>query len=354
MLTIYAGKSARETLNEQGFSSETFSTFLGASGGPKWFSLYGLDRYMFGEFFKGRKTPLNLVGSSAGAFRAACFAQADPVDAIERLAKDYSETTYSDKVDAAEITASARILLDALLGETGADEIINNPIFRAHFIVARVNGLAASEQRWKQLVGLTKSYISNRIDRKNIVSQYERVVYQNPDSKLAIEDESGFVTEHISLSKDNLKDALLASGSIPMVMQGIADIADSKPGMYRDGGIIDYHFDIQLLDESIQSGLTLYPHFNHSPRAGWFDKSLKRKVNARNYDNVVMLVPSAEFVSELPYKKIPDREDFTKMEAPQRIKYWKTVLSETEKLADYFAKIVEDKSLPIILPIDAK
>ena len=83
------------------------------------------------------------MGSSAGAFRAACFAQADPVAAIERLATDYSGTRYSDNVTPEEITTSARELLDRMLGDNGIEEIINNPVFRAHFIVARVQGLGS-------------------------------------------------------------------------------------------------------------------------------------------------------------------------------------------------------------------
>ena len=39
MLDIYAGESALKTLQEHGFKQELFSTMLGASGDPKWFSL---------------------------------------------------------------------------------------------------------------------------------------------------------------------------------------------------------------------------------------------------------------------------------------------------------------------------
>ncbi|GAB2997867.1 hypothetical protein GCM10027050_15260 [Psychrosphaera aestuarii] len=39
MLDIYAGPVAKQKIQEQGFNPELFSTFLGASGGPKWFTL---------------------------------------------------------------------------------------------------------------------------------------------------------------------------------------------------------------------------------------------------------------------------------------------------------------------------
>lgn len=333
MLDIYAGKEAQHIIQEQGFSPELFTSFLGASGGPKWFTLFGLDKYLFGEFFKDRDSVLNLVGSSAGAFRSACFAQQDPVAAIQRLATHYAETVYSDDVTPQEITDKARVLLTQVFGPTGINEVINNPYFKAHFIVARSKGLVASENKALQLVGLVKSYALNRIDRRLLKNQYERFVFQSPSSELQFEDSAGFPTHHVDLTEANLEDALLASGSIPLVMSGIKDIADTPKGMYRDGGIIDYHFDILLKNSA---GLTLYPHFTPKPKAGWFDKSLKRKVDPKNYSKTVMLVPSPRFIESLPYGKIPDRDDFKKMEPQQRIKYWKTVLSETERLAEHF------------------
>ncbi|MDO6546329.1 patatin-like phospholipase family protein [Pseudoalteromonas carrageenovora] len=335
MIDIHAGKTAAKIINEQGFKPELFTSFLGASGGPKWFTLFGLDKYIFGEFFKKRTQPLNLIGSSAGAFRSACFAQNDPVAAIERLAKSYSQTRYSsNKPTPAEITLKARALLDDVFGEHGVTEILNNPIFKAHFIVAKSNGFIASENKLIQLLGLSKSYMLNRVNRKLLGSQYERFIFGAPNSNLSITDSYNFKTQNIALSQTNLKDALLASGSIPLVMQGIKNIEGSPPGIYRDGGIIDYHFDLKINNP----GLILYPHFNSEPKAGWFDKNLKRKVAPQNYDNVVMITPSKEFIAGLPYGKIPDRNDFTDLDADTRIKYWNTVFSETEKLAEAFDK----------------
>ncbi|UJX27720.1 MULTISPECIES: patatin-like phospholipase family protein [unclassified Pseudoalteromonas] len=340
MIDIYAGPTAAKVIQEQGLSADLFNTFLGPSGGPKWFTLFGLDKYLFGEFFKDRSTPLNLLGSSAGAFRSACFAQNDPVAAISRLAKSYSETRYSsNKAKPEEITTKARELLRYVFAEDGIHEIIHNPIFKAHFIVAKSNGFTASENKVIQLMGLSKSYLVNRMNRRLLSKQYERYVFQAADSQLSFSDNNTFNTHTIELSEDNLADALLASGSIPLVMQGIKNIIGTPPGIYRDGGIIDYHFDLTIHND----GLILYPHFNNNPKAGWFDKSLKRGITPSNYDNVVMITPSAEFIDTLPYGKIPDRKDFTELDADTRIKYWQQVLDETERLANTFDEICMHK-----------
>ncbi|MGO2168825.1 MAG: patatin-like phospholipase family protein, partial [Pseudoalteromonas sp.] len=217
-------------------------------------------------------------------------------------------------------------------GNNGVYEIINNPVFKSHFIVAKSNGLVASERKALQLLGLTKSYLGNRINRRFLTKQYERFIYQAPNSNFKLEDSYKFKTTQLDLTTGNLKDALLASGSIPLVMQGIKNIIGSPRGMYRDGGIVDYHFDFKIKNP----GLILYPHFNSEPKAGWFDKNLKRKVAPHNYDNVVMITPSKQFIAGLPYGKIPDRTDFTDLDVDTRIKYWRKVFNETEKLADVF------------------
>ncbi len=341
MLDIYAGSNALKTMQKQGFKQELFTNFLGASGGPKWFSLFGLDKYLFGDFFKYRSTEFNLIGSSAGAFRAACFAQNNPVAAIKRLADCYSHTVYSNKPSPAEISTKAVELLDYVYGEKGTQEIINNPIFKAHFIVAKTKGLVSSEQKSKQLIGLLSSYILNRWDRKYLKHQYQRIVYHAPQSKIKITDPYKFVTQYLPLTTANIHDALLASGSIPLVMNGVKDIADSPKGMYRDGGIIDYHFDVEIKNAD---GLILYPHFNSTPKPGWFDKNLTRTVQAKHYENIVMLVPSENFVQSLPYQKIPDRKDFETMDASTRIKYWQTVLKETDRLAESFAQFLNQQN----------
>jgi len=336
MLEIYAGESALKSIAEQGFSQELFSSFLGASGGPKWFTLYGLDKYIFGEFFKNRTQPLNLIGSSAGAFRSACFAQKDPVAAIERLAKDYSETVYSATAKPAEISRKAVELLDELFGELGTEEIINNEIFRAHFIVAKCNGLVASEHKLLQGLGLVTSLMRNMVSRRLLKGQYERFIFQQQDSQLSLHDPDNITTTRLAFSKQNIKQALLASGSIPMVMQGIKDIHNCPRGMYRDGGIVDYHFDLEIQN----TGLTLYPHFSSTLKAGWFDKNLARKVRVKSYDKTVLICPSQQFIDALPYGKIPDRTDFTELTPEQRITYWQQVFVASEKLAEQFKTFV--------------
>lgn len=342
-LEIYAGKKARETIMKNGFSPELFSYFLGASGGPKWFSLAGLDRVLFPEWFANVDHQIHVIGSSAGAFRAICAVQEDPLAAINRLATSYSTTTYSEKPTPREITAKAENLLLEMVNDIGKQEVLTNSRFKAHLIVAKCLGSTRFESKFRQLSGLAVSAVANAVSRKNLSRLYTRYVFSTPNTDFVINDPYHIPTKYHDLTQGNIHNALLASGSIPIVIEGIPQIEGAPEGMYRDGGIVDYHFDLSFGPDE---GLVLYPHFYEKPIPGWFDKGLKGRVpHQSSYDNVVMLVPSSSFVANLPYSKIPDRKDFEVLDADTRIKYWQTVLQETDRLGEYFMRAVSDGTL---------
>ncbi len=349
-LTIYAGPSALKIIQKDGINAEHVKAFVGASGGPKWFVLYGLDQYLFGDFFFNKKSKLHTIGSSAGAWRMACLAQKRPVSAISRLAQKYSVETYSDKPTPQEITKKARIMLDYVFDANGCSDIINNNKVQTHLVAALSKGLVASEQPLKQGAGLLVSAAANAISRNNLKHFYERTVFHSGVNEKPFFRFEDLPTTHISLTSENLKEVLMASGSIPMVLEGVKNIPGAPAGVYRDGGIVDYHFDFRF---NLGKELVLYPHFSRKIIPGWFDKGLPwRKIHPYHYENVVVLTPSKGFVSELPFSKISDRTDFKKMDPETRKKYWQTILSESQKLAVEFKRLVEtgegiDKILPL-------
>ncbi|GGW76185.1 patatin-like phospholipase family protein [Alteromonas halophila] len=338
-LHVYAGPGALRTIRRYGMIPRLFRYFIGASGGPKWFVLAGLDRVLFPEWLPRRGEQMHFIGTSAGAFRATCAVQRDPRAATDRLATHYAETVYSDKPRPNEITVKARALVRDMLGDQGKLELLLNDKFKAHIIAAKCHGPMARRGSMNQLSGLAMSAAANAMGRKHLRHLYTRCVFSSPHSKITIKDPYNIPTEYYELGHNNISTSLLASGSIPIVLEAVSNIIGAPDAVYRDGGIIDYHFDLEFGPEP---GLTLYPHFYPFAVPGWFDKKLKNRLpHAQSYYNTVMLVPSAEFIAQLPYGKIPDRKDFETMDAPQRIKYWKTVLSESDRLGDFFMTLAE-------------
>ncbi|MEO0973669.1 MAG: patatin-like phospholipase family protein, partial [Pseudomonadota bacterium] len=109
-------------------------------------------------------------------------------------------------------------------------------------------------------------------------------------------------------------------------------------GMYRDGGIIDYHLDVP---HSAPGRLALYPHFVDHIVPGWFDKRLPwRRAQASHVHNTLLVSPSAEFVATLPNGKIPDRKDFTRLPPADRERQWRATVDRCRAMADEFHDVL--------------
>jgi hypothetical protein len=352
-LAVYAGHTALAQIQEQGISQEQIQMMIGASGGPKWFVLAGLDRYFCGDFFKDRTAPIYTLGSSAGAWRFACYAQQDPLAAINRLIHGYSHMSYPEKATIKQVSEQSEQLLTHILGSAKGTDIIQNPIFKSNIVVAKSLGLTRFEHKSLQLPGLLASAIGNRVKRQHLGKFYQRMVFSADVNNIPFDYNDGINTSVVAFEQKNYQLALQATGAIPLIINGVKDIPSAGAGMYRDGGIVDYHFDQQFLPAAQmpslaaqpQSGLVLYPHFYNEFKPGWFDKYIKGRVAAKqHFDNVVVLAPTAEFVARLTFGKIPDRKDFTQLSEAARIKYWQTVVSESERLADEFNELVHSSN----------
>ncbi|MBT8146919.1 MAG: patatin-like phospholipase family protein [Gammaproteobacteria bacterium] len=338
-LSLYAGPRAMQQIQADGLQAEQFKVLAGASGGPKWFVLYGLDRYLFGEYFADREDGLATLGSSAGAWRLACLGTADPVGSIDRLADLYSREQYSAHPTAEEVTSKARVLLRRVLGPDGGRQLVGNHLIKTHIIADRCRGLLSVDSQAALGAGLALAAVSNLLSRRTLRLYFERAVFNNHAHSCELTSLTDINTLDIKLTEQNVYDALIASGSIPFALEGVRDVAGGPKGLYVDGGITDYHFDVPFHSND---GLVLYPHFYPRVVPGWFDKQLKwRKVVSRYYDNVLLVVPSDEFVAGLPFGKIPDRQDFRKLGYQERIEYWQKVLQESHRLAEDFSQLVE-------------
>ena len=59
---------------------------------------------------------------------------------------------------------------------------------------------------------------------------------------------------------------------------------------------------------------------------------------------MLVLAPSDEFVAGLPRGRLTDRDDFKQLDNKERQRIWKTVVAESNRLADEFEKILQNQS----------
>lgn len=339
-LEVHVGSIAAARIAREGWHPDLFSLLLGASGGPKWFILAQLDRFLFGDFLQRGDQPLATLGSSIGSWRHACLALPDPVAAIGRLEHGYMHQSYqSDKPSTSEVSEVSRGILDGLLGDTGAAALVNHPRFRSHFVTARGRGPVGSQSSALLATGMGVAALGNALSRRLLSQHFQRVVFHSGDAPRPGLSFTDFATVYAQLGEHNLRQCLHASGAIPFVLTGERDIPGAPPGQYWDGGIIDYHFD---LDHYRGEGLILYPHFRAGIIPGWFDKFLPwRQAALQEARSLVLLCPSADFVAGLPHGKIPDRSDFGRFSPEERVDYWMACVAAASALAEEFAELVD-------------
>ena len=343
-LRILAGPTALESLRRNGFDRDAFKVMAGASGGAKWLVLGGLDRALARHFVAGRREKLFLLGSSIGAWRSCCHAQADPLAAFARFEAAYLAQRYSVRPSATEVSRVTAGILEALLGEGGVDEILSHPLLRLNLTAVRARHLAAVEARRVQQVVLGGAALANLLSPRTLRLLFTRVLFHDPRDRPPFMDARLLPAEAVALTAANLMPAVMATGAVPLVLRGVAEIPGAPPGLYRDGGIVDYHFDCEM---SGGDGLVLYPHFYPHLVPGWFDKLLpKRRASAAALDRTVILCPSAEFVAALPGGKIPDRKDFWSFDDAERLRRWRIAIAESHRLGDEFAALLETDTLP--------
>jgi len=63
-------------------------------------------------------------------------------------------------------------------------------------------------------------------------------------------------------------------------------------------------------------------------------KFITPKTRIRIFSCCLRARPSAEFVASLPYGKIPDRNDFARLDVPTRFAYWREAVAQGQRLAE--------------------
>ena len=338
-LEIRVGKTAAKRLESEGWHADLIDGLIGASGGPKWLILGRMDRVLIADLLAGRSRPLDAVGSSIGSWRHAAMAQPDPVEAYDRFEKAYLAQSYrSAKPSVPEITQVALWLMNSLLGEQGGYSVATHPWLRSHIVTARGKGLNAQRPGKRLIAGMGMAALGNAVSRRTLPASFQRVVFAPEQASPLRPLLDGFDTQYVGLSEANVFHALMASGAIPYVFEGVYEIEGAGKGAFWDGGIIDYHFDLQRLP---RDEVWLYPHFSNRTTVGWFDKFLPWRADQQvSVDQLIMICPTDEFIASLPFGKIPDRRDFGNIPESVREPYWQTCVDESQRLADEFSELI--------------
>ncbi len=337
-ISILVGSKAIDIIRDEGLDPSRIKVLAGALGSAKFLVLTGIDRVLI-SLFKKRTDPLYLIGTSIGAFRMAAFCQKYPLAALKTLEREYIAQQYTLRPTKEDITRESLRILDAYIDDKAIEAMLNHPFMKISFLSNKCKGLLKKEYFILQWLGIGLAAGVNLLNRNKLGYFFERALFCGPGKIPPFASMNQFPMNIYGLTPSNFKSALLSSGSIPIVMEGISSI-EGAPGVFRDGGILDYHLDIPFLPD--EDAFVLYPHFYEKITSGWFDKALNRKPCNKHMENVVLIAPSDTFVKSLPFAKIPDRKDFTTFKGKdrERMAYWKVVIARNKQLGNEFFEAV--------------
>jgi predicted acylesterase/phospholipase RssA len=353
ILTLRAGPGAAEHLRREGLSPEDIACIPAAAGGPKGLALIPLDKLLHREWLHAVPR-LELVGASIGAWRMTALAQPDPVPALERLQHAYvRDQQYTERPTPRDVSAGCRRIARAVLGGAPLE---TRPGVALTIVTARARGpLAGMESK----LAFARAGLSNALSRRRLAAHLERVVFTSGASRLFAKPFDAFGLQQVPLRPENQEDALVASGTIPLICTPVQDVRGAPAGLYWDGALVDYHLLLpygRLTRDGLRRRIVLYPHFNDYVTPGWLDKHLPWRKSPRHHpwlDDVLLVAPSAAFLATLPNGKLPDRQDFYRygQDHVARVRDWERAIGECGRFAEAVLRWMERPDPGVLRPI---
>lgn len=335
------GSEARRQLEASGCSPDAFRLLLAASGGPRWLGLVGIDRALT-RFLRGRSPQaprLPLLGSSSGAWRVAAMCSDDDGTAYDELEEEYISQRYEGKPKPDFVSAHCRQYLTRIFTPERLEHAIHRSPFQMNFSTAIFRRERLSKAR--MIAAIAGLPFLNAVDRRWMGYLVQRGLFtagHGPDDSPLKGQPAwdNYPTRTIPLDATNFVPGLLASGSIPFVLAGESAIPGAGRGHHVDGGLLDYHFEVET------GGPVLYPHFSADPLPGWMDRFPPyRRLSRSARSHLCLILPSEEQLSHYPGNFYPGRVDFYQHSNDERIARWRATVKANGPLEKELAACLE-------------
>jgi hypothetical protein len=341
-LAYRAGPQVLSLIRDEGLDPRRVRVFAAPAGGPKWLVSVGFDRAIIrSRFLAEGSGRVLLAGSSAGAWRCLSMACSNPLEAHERLRMVYSRNAFTRQDTPRTISEALQRNVAGFLGDSDIPYILQHPVFDLAVHVVRSKGPAASENRLMQASALIAAAALNALTPLAMRLFAQRVVFFSGASAPPFVLHS-FRGAFFRLTSQNIRMVALATGSLPCIIAGVRDVPGAVPGVYRDGGLVDYQLNQDY--HPPEGTMTLFFHYRERIIPAWLDKALYwRKPSMETVARILQVYPTQAFMDLLPGKRLPDRTDFTDfMDRPkERIRRWDDVSELSEILGSEFLESVQ-------------
>ena len=176
-IRIRAGRKAFDIIQDNGFGLDGIGTYFGPAGGPRWLTAGGFDLTLLREGALGRRQPVWLVGSSAGAWRFAAWLQPEAEKSYLALREAYITAGYTRSDTPGTILESLTGIVNSYIEDDALSFALASKRYRLAILTARGKSLTASEQPWLQRAGFALCFLANAVHPSLMHRFAERVVF---------------------------------------------------------------------------------------------------------------------------------------------------------------------------------
>ncbi len=355
LVSFRAGPGALAHVQRHGLAPADIACIPAAAGGPKGLALIPFDKLFYREWLDRPGLELELIGASVGAWRMAALAQPDPVAALDRLVRAYvRDQNYAERPSTQDVAVAIAQIARAVLG--GRPLEVRDGVALT-IVTSHARGpLANTESK----LAFARATLTNAVSRTRLASHLERVLFVAGRPGFMQQPFDAFGLVRVPIEPDNAADALLASGTIPLVCTPVRDIAGAPAGCYWDGALVDYH--LLLPYPQLTRGGDRAPHRLLSTLQRLRDagagststcRGARRRAATPGSTTCCWWRPSPAFLARLPNGKLPDRQDFYRygQDHAARIRDWERAIGECERFAEAVLRWLERPDPSLLAPI---
>ncbi|MBF0474313.1 MAG: hypothetical protein HQK59_00560 [Deltaproteobacteria bacterium] len=338
LLTVLAGPRIINRIREEGLTPGAIKAVVGPATGPRWMAFAGLDVALLESGLLRGDGPVLLAGGSAGSWRMTAWCRSDPIKALAAFRAAYVDMMFKSTDTPEDRTNELVQAIDRFMPPEAETEVLSHPIFRLVVTTARVKSLLASESSTIRRLGYGLAGAVNLLWRGRTESLIERVTFCAPG---AVTNGAEGLGRRVTLNPENLRQALLASGAVPLAVPGVTSIPGAPPGSYQDAGLAEYYLNARYITDP--NGITLI--LNHGPRLVpvWLDKRLPgRRPMAEYLENVLLVCPGPAFMAAVPRGRAPDRTDYREFyHRPQeRARLWNEIIDKSMEFGSLWHDLI--------------
>jgi hypothetical protein len=345
LLQYRAGPAALARIRAHGLAPEHVHAMFLPAVGPRWLIWAGVDRALIESGWLAHPARrCLLMGASIGSWRSLSLAARDPLRAHEALLEHYCAQHFTRKDSPRAISGAYADMLGKVFDDADLAHALAHPSFDLAIVAARFAPPGAAGPRWLQASWLGSAGLLNVLHPRANALFFRRVIFASRAHRL--------LAAHAPLTQQNARAVALASGTVPLYMHPVQDIANAPAGAYIDGGLTDYHVHTKL---RATGGVVLSFLHQRKLLAAWLDRFTPwRQTPAAALEDLLLVYPDPEFVRSLPGWVVPSRDDFERyVDRPEeRFARWREAAARARELGaafmhDVASGAIAGKALPL-------